>query len=101
MMKCTNCFKKYEKEEKCSQCGTELGTEFICIRIEEKSAHFCSKTCANKVLVAASYLPDRPVAKGPAGGYECRKCGYHFLPEDMEEAPKLCPACASPDLTRL
>jgi len=101
MRKCTNCLRQYAKEEKCSQCGKILGAEFICARIQTNSAHFCSKKCANKILAAAHYPPERAVARGLPAGYECKKCGYRFIPEGMETEPKLCPACASPNLTKL
>ena len=101
MRKCINCLKQYEKEEKCNKCGKILGAKFICAKIETKSAHFCSKKCANKILVAAFYPSDRPAARGSAEGYACKECGYRLVPEDLETEPKLCPACASPNLTRL
>ena len=101
MRKCTNRLKQYEEEEKCSQCGKTLGAEFICAKIQTKSAHFCSKKCANKLLVAASYPLDRPMARGSAGGYECKTCGYRIIPEDLGTSPKLCPECTSPNLTKL
>jgi len=101
MTKCTNCLKEYEKEEKCNQCRKVLGVEFICAKIQTKSAHFCSKKCANKLLVAASY--PLPILRrgGSSEGYECKNCGYRLYPEGEEMTPKLCPACASPNLTRL
>lgn len=101
MRNCTNCRKQYEKEEKCNKCGKILGTEFICAKIETKSAHFCSKKCANTILAAASYPRDASVARDSPEGYECKACGYRSFPEDLETEPKLCPACASPNLTKL
>jgi len=103
MRKCTNCLKQYEKEEKCNKCGKILGVGFICAKIETKSVHFCSKKCANKILAAASYplLISKSRGGGSSEGYECKECGYRLLPEDMEMNPKVCPACASPNLTRL
>jgi len=101
MRKCTNCLKQYEKEEKCSKCGKTLGAEFICVRIGKISAHFCSKKCANKLLVVASYPEDKPKDIDSPGGYECKKCGYHFFPSEMGTDLKICPECASPNLTQL
>ena len=99
MEKCTNCLRQYKKDEKCSQCRKALGAEFVCVKIQSKSAHFCSKKCADKIAVAASYRKDAPEAEESPQGYECKKCGYRWSPGESEAVPKLCPECANPNLT--
>ena len=94
---CTNCLKKYEKPEQCRQCGKALGAEFICAKIKSTSAHFCSKKCSDKIAAAAAYKPNETSQDAPQG-YECKKCGYRWFPEESETQPKLCPECASPKL---
>jgi len=95
---CTNCLKKYEKEEHCSQCGKALKAEFICVKIKSVSAHFCSKKCSDGIAAAATYKPDETGDADAPQGYECKKCGYKWMPEESEMHPRLCPECASPDL---
>ena len=95
---CTNCLKKYEKEENCSQCGKALKAEFICVKIKSVSAHFCSKECADKNAIEASYRPGASSYGDLPQGYECKKCGFRWVPDDSEAGQKLCPECASPDL---
>jgi len=36
----------------------------------------------------------------PSNPYECKKCGYRFIPKEMEPGPKLCPECGGQDWVR-
>jgi len=95
---CTNCLKQYKQNEECTQCGKMLGIEFVCVKVQSNSAHFCSKKCADKIAVAAHYKTSVPKAESLPQGYECKKCGYRWAPTESEISPKLCPDCASPNL---
>ncbi|MEM3364015.1 MAG: hypothetical protein QXS93_00715 [Candidatus Micrarchaeia archaeon] len=93
MGKCTNCFKKYKKEKKMQPVWNWLGAEFVYIRIKKKSAHFCSKTCTNKVLAVASYPPGSQMAVGRIRMLEVR---VSFLARRYGENSETVPGIRQP-----